>query len=763
MAVDQLNSEIRGDASASHGVRNALVLSISFAFAGAFLQSQNARYILFLLAGGLMVGALFFAFRTLLLHRSKLSVAQSFGAVIAHDPVPKFIVGTDTNIIFRNQAAESAHLLGDTITEVVNQRVVNSRDIVERLTGAAQFEDTATETLTTRVGKTKLHVAVIQKDLCVWTVNDQTRSHDNHTAGPILPMLTTGRGGTVLFMNGAARDLLGERKTKLSDIFDHQDPNASDVNIISTANGLSRCFVLEKELSGDRKELFLIPTQGKEQLKSGMSFEEMPVAVLKTTRTGKVLLTNKAARHLLGDSLSKASHIADVMEGLGRPLNAWLSEAAEDRAQNLNEFLRLRRDDKEVFVQVTLGRIVEDGTIALFAVLNDATELKTLEAQFVQSQKMQAIGQLAGGVAHDFNNLLTAISGHCDLLLLRHEEGDADFADLTQIYQNANRAAGLVGQLLAYSRKQTLQPVTLDLIESLSDLMHLLNRLVGEKITLRVQHDPDVNPINVDRQQFEQVIMNLVVNARDAMPQGGEIEVITENLSFAAPQKWDRAVVPPGDYVSIRVSDQGSGISETNRQKVFEPFFTTKRTGEGTGLGLSTAYGIVKQSGGFIFVDSLLEEGTTFNLLFPTSEVALSSDNTTAEPAALPEGPADGVILLVEDEDPVRAFASRALRLKGFTVLEAANAEEALNYVQDDSLHFDLFVTDVVMPGKDGPTWVNEARQDRPNVRVVFMSGYAEETFSGQEWHFENSVFLPKPFSLAELTQVAQQQISHSA
>ncbi len=736
----------------------ALILAISFGLTGIFLQNTNAQIILFLIAAGLAVGALFSLLRMHLYRRSNRSAAQLYGAVIAHDSVPKFIVSKDKEVLYRNLAAEGAHLLGDTITEVLNQRIVNSREMVERLTGAAEFEEMASDTINTRIGKTELRVVEIQKNLCVWSIKDNGRNQDTGGSGPILPMLTIGRGGTVLFMNGAARDLLGGRKTKLSDIFDQQDPSASDINIVHTANGASRCFVMEKPLSGDRKELFLVPLQGKEQLRSGMSFEEMPVAVLKTTRTGKILLMNKAARQLLGGALCNAQHISDVMEGLGRPLNAWLSEAAEDRAQNLNEFLRLRRDDKEVFVQVTLGRVVEDGEIALFTVLNDATELKTLEAQFVQSQKMQAIGQLAGGVAHDFNNLLTAISGHCDLLLLRHEEGDADFADLTQIYQNSNRAAGLVGQLLAYSRKQTLQPITLDLKESLSDLMHLLNRLVGEKITLRVHHDPEIKQINVDRQQFEQVIMNLVVNARDAMPQGGEIKVSTENLCYSEPLEWDRAVVPPGNYVSLRVSDQGNGISETNRQKVFEPFFTTKRTGEGTGLGLSTAYGIVKQSGGFIFVDSAQDQGTTFSLLFPASEKTLTS-NSKVEPALVDDGPAEGVILLVEDEDPVRAFASRALRLKGFTVLEAASAEEALKYVQDESLHVDLFVTDVVMPGKDGPTWVSEARQNRPEIRVVFMSGYAEETFSDQNLQFENSVFLPKPFSLTDLTQTVQKQM----
>jgi two-component system cell cycle sensor histidine kinase/response regulator CckA len=416
--------------------------------------------------------------------------------------------------------------------------------------------------------------------------------------------------------------------------------------------------------------------------------------------------------------------------------------------------------DKEVFVQVTLNRITEGGEPALIAVLNDATELKSLEAQFVQSQKMQAIGQLAGGVAHDFNNLLTAISGHCDLLLLRHDQGDPDFSDLVQINQNANRAAALVGQLLAFSRKQTLRPETLDMRDTLADLTHLLNRLVGEKVTLTLTHDPVLAPIRADKRQLEQVLMNLVVNARDAMPNGGEIRIDTQGTHLNKPLQRDRVTVPVGEYVTVRVSDDGIGIPSDKLQKVFEPFYTTKRTGEGTGLGLSTAYGIVKQTGGYIFVDSTVGAGTCFTLYFPVLERHDDAPPVVREEAAKPTGKhGDGVILLVEDEAPVRAFASRALRLRGYTVLEADSAESALKTLEDPSLSIDVFVTDVVMPGMDGPTWVREALKTRPEVRVVFVSGYAEDSFGETQMKIPNSVFLPKPFSLNDLTDTVHSQL----
>ena len=482
--------------------------------------------------------------------------------------------------------------------------------------------------------------------------------------------------------------------------------------------------------------------------------------LIKVAPDGAVLSFNRMATSLIGLQLAPDIHLSQLMEGLGRSINDWLGDTLAGRKVQKSEFLRLTRTDREVFVQVTLNRITEEGQPSLIAVLNDATELKSLEAQFVQSQKMQAIGQLAGGVAHDFNNLLTAISGHCDLLLLRHDQGDPDYGDLVQINQNANRAASLVGQLLAFSRKQTLRPETLDMRDTLADLTHLLNRLVGEKITLTLSHDPVLKPIRADKRQLEQVLMNLVVNARDAMPAGGEIKIVTECKTLAQPLTRDQVSVPSGQYVTVTVSDDGSGIPPDKLQKVFEPFFTTKRTGEGTGLGLSTAYGIIKQSGGFIFVDSTLGAGTAFTLYFPVMADQEPAKPQTKRAATQTRSKhEDGVILLVEDEAPVRAFASRALRLRGYTVLEADSAEAALKTLEDDTLEIDVFVTDVVMPGMDGPSWVREALKERPGVRVVFVSGYAEDSFDEAQTRIPNSVFLPKPFSLNDLTDTVHNQL----
>ena len=492
-----------------------------------------------------------------------------------------------------------------------------------------------------------------------------------------------------------------------------------------------------------------------------MRFDDLPVALLKVDVNGRVQMANRAARTLVRLPIDAGTNVGDFMEGLGRSITDWLAEAAAGHGDHHSEFLLLKRDDREVFVQVGLNRVVEGDKTTLIAVLSDATELKSLEAQFVQSQKMQAIGQLAGGVAHDFNNLLTAITGHCDLLLLRHDQGDPDFGDLVQINQNANRAAALVGQLLAFSRKQNLRPKVLDLRDTLADLTHLLNRLVGEKISLNLEHDPVLRSIRADKRQLEQVLMNLVVNARDAMPDGGEITIQTESIVLEVPLERDRVSVPAGKYVGVKVTDEGSGIAPEKLQKIFEPFYTTKRTGEGTGLGLSTAYGIVKQTGGYIFVDSILDQGTTFSLLFPVHDLY----EVPSKPAKESRVKADvevrgGVVLLVEDEAPVRSFASRALRLRGFSVLEAESGEEALEILEDNDLHVDLFVSDVILPGLDGPSWVVRAREARPDIKVIFMSGYAEDSFPDKQASIEGSEFLPKPFSLSDLTNIVQEQLA---
>ncbi|UEM20175.1 PAS domain S-box protein [Skermanella mucosa] len=386
----------------------------------------------------------------------------------------------------------------------------------------------------------------------------------------------------------------------------------------------------------------------------------------------------------------------------------------------------------------------------------DLTEQKSLEAQFAQSQKMQAIGQLAGGVAHDFNNLLTAMIGFCDLLLLRHKPGDQSFSDIMQIKQNANRAANLVRQLLAFSRQQTLQPRVLNITDVLAELSNLLRRLIGENIELKMTHGRDLGLIKVDQGQLEQVIINLAVNARDAMSGGGRLTIQTSNVSTDGPTRREHEEMPPGEYVAIEVSDTGIGIPKENLARIFEPFFSTKEVGSGTGLGLSTVYGIVRQTGGFIFVDSAPGEGAKFTIYLPRHQSAKAAGATAeAESEARERSAGDltgtGTILLVEDEDAVRVFSARALRNKGYQVLEARSGEAALSLLNSESNRVDLLVSDVVMPHMDGPTLIRHVRDKRPEMKVIFISGYTEDKFRDQIDAGEHIHFLPKPFSLKQL------------
>ncbi len=388
--------------------------------------------------------------------------------------------------------------------------------------------------------------------------------------------------------------------------------------------------------------------------------------------------------------------------------------------------------------------------------LIDATEQKNLELRFAQSQKMQAVGQLAGGIAHDFNNLLTAMIGFSDLLLMRHQAGDQSFADIMQIKQNANRAACLVRQLLAFSRRQTLQPKVLALTDVLAELSNLLRRLIGENIELRMVHSRNLGLVKVDQGQIEQVIINLVVNARDAMPAGGVLKIKTSNISSTDPSRPGRELIGSDDYVLIEVSDTGEGIPKENLGKIFEPFFSTKEVGAGTGLGLSTVYGIVKQTGGNIFVESEAGEGATFSIYLPRyyrAKPELPERQEPGKEVRAVDLTGKGTILLVEDEDGVRVFGARALRGKGYTVLEASSGEAALAVLESYGGDVDLLITDVVMPQMDGATLVTNVRKDRPGLKVIFMSGYAEDAFRKSLDSTVAINFLPKPFSLAQLAQ----------
>ncbi|MEL6681746.1 MAG: ATP-binding protein [Pseudomonadota bacterium] len=756
---------------ASEPIFGLVLAAALLCFAFAYLVDiLPLRYVLLVLGMMLVCLSAGLGLRRWLSRNDLTNFDRTVRQLTQFDADDVFLTDQGGQIVFANDVATAR--FGPCRTKalgaILGNILANPDPVLHRLSARVAKGGASKEDIVTRQGHFRLSVSSAGPDRLLWRLDDLSELGGGAGMSPEsapLPSLHVASNGTIERLNDAARSFLGRRPQTLEDIFEDLPVRSGKSQMVKTGKGRKPAMVAKIDGRDGASDIFILAgTSGLDaprQIEAGWdAIEDLPVPLLKIAADGLVLASNREARQLLHLETTKDRRMADMLDGLGRPINDWLREASEGRGGQASQFLRGRGDNQDTFVQVTLN--IAGGAVDphLIAVLNDVTELKTLEAQFVQSQKMQAIGQLAGGVAHDFNNLLTAISGHCDLLLLRHNEGDQNYGDLIQIHQNANRAASLVGQLLAFSRKQNLQPEIIDLRDTLSDLTHLLNRLVGEKVTLSLHHDPALAQIKADKRQLEQVLMNLVVNARDAMNGAGDIKVVTENLSLKKQMVRDRAEVPPGDYVVVKVIDEGHGIPPEKLQKIFEPFWTTKRPGEGTGLGLSTAYGIVKQTGGFIFVESEAEKGTQFSLLFPSYQMPVAEPVPIGHAESTPTNiHGDGVVLLVEDEAPVRAFASRALRLRGYTVLEADCAEAALDLLNDDALKVDIFVTDVIMPGLDGPTWVRQALKNRPDTRVVFVSGYAEDAFGDDQSRIPNSVFLPKPFSLNALTQTVHTQL----
>ncbi|MFQ5953518.1 MAG: ATP-binding protein, partial [Kiloniellales bacterium] len=509
-------------------------------------------------------------------------------------------------------------------------------------------------------------------------------------------------------------------------------------------------------------------------------FEQAPVGIAVIDREGELKECNRAFRAMVG-APDGAPDEADAL--LGRPVGeviderdrrevmARLADAVRGKGESRPPMqVRMAGVDRLV-AALFISRMEHpaEGVYGLILHFIEVTEQRNLELRFVQSQKMQAVGQLAGGVAHDFNNLLTAMIGFCDLMLLRHRPGEQTFADIMQIKQNANRAANLVRQLLAFSRQQTLQPRVLDVTDVVSELSNLLRRLIGVGVELKMVHGRDLGPVKVDANQLEQVIINLVVNARDAMRDGGTVTIRTANETLEAPIRRGEDIMEPGEYVVIEVSDTGHGIPGEIIDRVFDPFFSTKEVGAGTGLGLSTAYGIIRQTGGFITVDSSTDpdhHGTGFRIYLPRYTGEAAGASAEGELAAAGDLTGAGTVLVVEDEDPVRLFSARALRSKGYRVLEARTGEAALELMDHQAAEgaaIDLLITDVVMPQMDGPTLVTRARAKLPGMRVMCMSGYAEEALSERIKLAGDVHFLSKPFTLKQLAAKVKEVMTSPA
>lgn len=540
-------------------------------------------------------------------------------------------------------------------------------------------------------------------------------------------------------------------------------------------------------------------------------FAEAPVGIAFLDKENVITEANSALFQMFGrpreemiglalDKCIGAEGWAELQDKMAKVMMRQLSRVHAD--------VRLKTE-QEKFAAVYITPMTEkdeDGETDVFGFIAhfiDNTERQTFANQFFQAQKMQAIGQLAGGIAHDFNNLLTAIIGSTDLLLQTHPPTDPDFTELNNIHYSASRAANLVGQLLSYSRKQPLRRDYFDVTDVFAELHHMLKRLLGTKISVQIENGRNLGFIYVDKTQFDQVFVNLAVNARDAMADGGTFTISTRHQKFQANQFIGSEEVNPGEYIVIDVSDTGCGISEENLQKIFEPFFTTKSgtVDSGTGLGLAMVYGNVRQSGGYISVKSAVNVGTTFSLYLPrhapedvrrlkeqaengvpsaaydaqaVSQVvrvkpnapkagdqlqfSFAQDKPSLPPPLLPSKDlsGSGTILLVEDEDGVRAVTRKALSAKGYTIEDCTCAEEALEKIENGTV-FDLLITDMIMPGMDGVTLASTVRQKGIYSKILLISGFSEEAARGEIKEMPDFYFLAKPFTLRELCEKVKQ------
>nr|CAD6604025.1 PAS domain-containing sensor histidine kinase [Rhizobium sp. Khangiran2] len=629
---------------------------------------------------------------------------------------------------------------------------------------------------------------------------------------------SAGRKGEIFYVNATLADWLGIDLTKfvprslsIADLVAGE--GMALIQSVQAAPGLQRTETLDLDLRrtngqslpvrllhsvtsmrdgapGESRTIVLARQPGVEgdQSASAMRFTRFfnntPMAIASVDGDGKILRINAPFLRLFSGVVSRDDVEAGaqletiVHEGARQHLMDALA-AAKDRQGDIAPIDCRHPGDESRYVRFYVNAVIDESDEApeevaiVYAV--ETTEQKALETQMAQTQKMNAVGTLAGGIAHDFNNVLTAILLSSDHLLLQARPSDASFADLMEIKRNANRAAVLVRQLLAFSRKQTMRPAVLNLTDVVGDLRMLVDRLIsGTNVKLEVDYGRDLWPVRTDLSQFEQVLINLCVNARDAMPEGGTILLKTRNVPADQTDNYPQADLPSEDFVMVEVSDTGTGIPPEIMDKIFEPFFTTKEVGKGTGLGLSMVYGIVKQSGGYIYPESDVGRGTSFRIFLPrhvpeaVATVQPAAGDTPVVTTEAPAAPASeqvdltgnsAVVLLVEDEEAVRRGGKRMLETRGYTVHEAGSGIEALEIMEELGGQVDIVVSDVVMPEMDGPTLLGELRKKHPDLKFIFVSGYAEDAFARNLPADAKFGFLPKPFSLKQLAVAVREML----
>ena len=733
-------------------------MGLAAGIAALALTGREGAFVLSAISGGCLGAALLLAGRAARRARREARALDSAVAAIRDDPAPVVLTDADGLILSLNTVAEArtGGQAGAHVSHAFSSLLPNASSVVARQAAALYERDSAHETVLTPRGPVRLVVSRVEGGI-LWRL-DETREPHEAGEGIGLPMMVVSHADTILSTNGAMRELLGAPARDLAEVFPEQ-PLVPGRRTRMNAGGKTVEVVPVILTARDgRREIYAVPGLAEPPAASvaARAFESLPVASLHIAADGQVLASNRQAQVLLGIGPQEGGYLSSMVEGLGRPVREWVADTVAERIPTRSEVVRARRRSDECFLQIALSRITDASGPSILAVLHDATELKSLEQQFVQSQKMQAVGELAGGVAHDFNNLLTAITGHCDLLLLPPRPGRSGLRrSCPDQPERQTVPRRWWGQLLAFSRQQKLKLEIVDLRDTMADLLHLLNRLVGERIKLTLDHDPGLLPIRVDRRQFDQVIMNLVVNARDAMAEGGEVRVETRVVHLREPLRRDSAEVPAGNYVTVSVKDQGHGIPAAKLARIFEARSSPPRTwarAPASACRWPMASSSSRAATSSWTARRTWDRSSRSTSRFMTnrpSRPGRSPPRTRLRPwrsgpglrtgRPHPKAPCRNPLR----RDP-RGRASScwwrmrrpcgpslraALQLRGYTVVEAGNAEAALETLRQSDTRFDLFVTDVVMPGMDGPTWVRggAARASRCEGRLrlrLFGGGY---------------------------------------
>jgi len=546
-----------------------------------------------------------------------------------------------------------------------------------------------------------------------------------------------------------------------------KDGSLIDVEVSSLtlqfAGRPAKLAVIQDITERKRAEAALVQAEHKYRL----IFEEAMVGIFQSTPEGRFLSANPAMARMLGYDSAQ-----DLMDSITRIEDQFYVDSARRtefknamRQQGMIQGFEIevyRKDRTRMWISTNVRAVIEAGITTRYeGTFEDITERKRLEEQFRQSQKMEAVGRLAGGVAHDFNNALGVITGYSDLLKMRLAPEDPMLKYVDEIARAGHRAASLTRQLLAFSRKQVIQPVPLDLNSLVDDMSKMLQRLIGEDIEIRFSRDPKLPSIKADPGQIEQILMNLAVNARDAMANGGKVFIETSSTELDQAFARHHASMTPGQYVMLSFSDTGCGMDKETQSHIFEPFFTTKGPGKGTGLGLSTVYGIVKQNAGFIWVYSEPSKGTTFKIYFPCAQGALPSLSSELAVPSVTRG--WETVLLVEDEEPLRELAQTCLEAGGYKVLCTPDAKAAIEVAKQypDPIH--LLLTDVIMPGLNGRDLANIVAALRPMIKVLFMSGYTNDLIAQYGVLDPGTLLVEKPFTLHSLLSKVETAIRSKA